>query len=100
MMTAEILDDLEAIARDNPVRAHEEARRRVAENPNSEEAALQLRDLIRKYPPDPLEGAAPAVRRAAELLEQDKAEEAEIGLRAYLKQAPNDPSAMRLMAQI
>ena len=107
MMTAEILDDLEAIARDNPVRAHEEARRRVAENPNSEEAALQLRDLIRKYPPvslypspDPLEGAAPAVRRAAELLEEDKAEEAEIGLRAYLKQAPNDPSAMRLMAQI
>jgi tetratricopeptide (TPR) repeat protein len=107
MMTAEILDDLDALALDSPARAHEEARRRVAENPNSEEAALQLRDLIRKYPPvslypspDPLEGAAPAVRRAAELLEQDKAEEAEIGLRAYLKQAPNDPSAMRLMAQI
>ncbi|HEU5067941.1 MAG TPA: sulfotransferase [Sphingomicrobium sp.] len=106
-MTAEILDDLDALALDSPARAHEEARRRVAENPNSEEAALQLRDLIRKYPPvslypspDPLEGAAPAVKHAAELLEQDKAEEAEIGLRAYLKQAPNDPSAMRLMAQI
>jgi tetratricopeptide (TPR) repeat protein len=106
-MTAEILDDLEALARDNPARAHDEARRRIAENPDSEEAALQLRDLIRRFPPvslhpspDPLQDATPAVRRAAELLEQDKAEEAEIGLRAHLKQAPNDPQAMRLMAQI
>jgi len=106
-MTAETLDDLEALARDDPARAHEEARRRVAEAPDSEEAALQLRDLIRRFPPisfhpspDPLEGAASAVRRAAELLEQDKAEEAEIALRAHLATVPNDPIAMRLMAQI
>jgi tetratricopeptide (TPR) repeat protein len=106
-MTAEILDDLDALARENPARAHEEARRRVAENPDSEEAALQLRDLIRRFPPvslhpspDPLESAAPAVREAAELLEQAKAEEAEITLRAYLADTPNDPQAMRLMAQI
>ena len=107
MMTAETLDDLEALARENPARAHEEARRRVAGNPHDEAAALELRDLIRKFPPvsthptpNPLEGAAAAVRDAAELLEQGKSEEAEIALRAYLAKTPNDPIAMRLMAQI
>jgi len=107
MMTAEILNDLEALARDNPARAHEEARRRVAEHPQDEAAALELRDLIRKHPPvsthptpDPFEGAAPAVREAAGLLEQGKAEQAEILLRAHLAKTPNDPIAMRLMAQI
>jgi len=108
-MTVEILniDDLENVARENPAKAHEEARRRVAENPQDEAAALELRDLIRKYPPvsthptpDPLEGAAPAVRDAAGLLEQGKAEQAEIVLRAYLAKIPDDPIAMRLMAQI
>jgi tetratricopeptide (TPR) repeat protein len=108
-MTAETLslDDLEAVARANPARAHDEARRRVAENSHDEAAALELRDLIRKFPPvsvhptpDPLEAAAAAVRDAARFLEEGRAEEAEIALRAYLAKTPNDPVAMRLMAQI
>lgn len=95
------------IAVEDSARAHEEARGRVAENPRDEAPAIELRELIRKFPPvsthpssDPLEGAAVAIRDASLLLDQGKVEEAEIALRAQLAKAPNDPIAMRLMAQI
>jgi tetratricopeptide (TPR) repeat protein len=99
-------EDLETIASTAPVRAHDEARGLVAANPDDEKAALQLRDLIRRFPPptapkpDPLAGAAPDVARAAGLMKQGNHEQAEILLRQYLARARNDPQAMRLMALI
>ena len=100
-------EDLDALARQDWRQAHEEARRRVAERPDDEKAALQLRDLIRSYPPrprvptlDPLQGAAAEVQRADALLELGDAEQAEVILRDHLSRSPRDVDAMRLMAQI
>lgn len=100
-------DDLGELARRDRVAAHEEARRRVAEDPHDEKAALALRDLIRAFPPqamtpssDPLQGASPAVLSAAKLIGEGKTEDAEVELRKYLSEVPADPLAMRFMAQI
>lgn len=98
--------ELEVLARQDPVRAHDEARRRAAERPDDESAALQLRTLIRRFPPpsapkpNPLAGAAPEVVEAARLLNERRLEQAEILLRRYLSHSRDDPQAMRLMAQI
>lgn len=78
----------------------------VAADPKSEAAAAELTALVRAtvWPtyqdPDPVAGAAPAVRRAATLLGEGAEEEAEILLRQHLAQNRNDPPAMLLMAEI
>jgi tetratricopeptide (TPR) repeat protein len=93
-------------ARDDQSRAIEEARTAVAADPKSESAAKRLAKLIRARPkesfeePDPLSGAAQAVRHADALLKEGKEEEAEILLRRHLAQHRNDPPAMLVMAQI
>ena len=106
MAEQSVADDLETLARESPRRAHDEARRRVASAPDDEQAALQLRDVIRKFPPlaerkpSPLQGAASDVLQAAALLKRGKFEDAEILLRQHLARARSDPQAMRLMAII
>jgi tetratricopeptide (TPR) repeat protein len=98
--------DLEELARKDATGAHGEARRRFAQNPDDEQRALRLRDIIRQFPasstgtPDPLKGAAPDTLQAARLMKQGRFEDAEILLRRYLARERNDPQAMRLMALV
>ena len=75
--------DLEELARKDATGAHGEARRRFAQNPDDEQRALRLRDIIRQFPasstgtPDPLKGAAPDTLQAARLMKQGRFEDAE-----------------------
>lgn len=101
------IDELRVLAQSDRNRAHAEARRAVAENPESEEAAKHLRLIVAEFPPvpkmalpDALQDAASEVRRAQTLLDRGKEEEAEIILRQRLSKAPRDTAAMRMMAKI
>lgn len=97
---------IEEVAKSDPRRACEDARRLVSARPDDERAAVLLRDAVRHYAevsPQPATGwpeVNPAAAEARELLEAGKTEEAEILLRRHLKTAVRDPAAMHTMAEI
>src|SRR5256885_11384130 len=97
---------IEALAESDLRQACDKARDLVAEHPKDEDAALVLRDLVRRFarsePREPrgLPDVAPEVVEARELIAAGRIEDAEILLRRYLKIARHDPSAMHSMAEI
>ena len=99
--------DFDSLSEREVRRACDEARARVAENPADEDAARDLAQVVeaameRLRPPErsPTPDVAVEVNRAAQLLATGSVEQAEVTLRRYLSVKPNDPEAMRLMAQI
>src|SRR5579884_2189891 len=102
-------DGIRQLSQTNPALACEKARELVATDPNNEQAAVLLRDVVagfvetqgpRETLATDLVEAAPDVREAARLLEAGEEEPAEILLRKHLSIHRNDPPAMRLMAEI
>lgn len=100
------LQAIASIAESDLAQACERARRLVAANPEVEDAATLLREVVQRYSRDEprqsagLPSVAPAVADARDLMAKEKLEDAEILLRQYLKLAPRDPAAMHSMAEI
>jgi len=96
---------IEDSARARLLRACDDARAVVAENPQDEAATLVLRDVVERfarafpYNPDGLD-APQAVLDARQLIALGRLEEAEILVRAHLRRIRHDPTAMHLMAEI
>ena len=107
MATVELsLEAIEEVARTELDQACDMARELVAERLHDEDAALLLRELVRRQVAQgmgvPADGPelAPAVAEAARLLEAGRDQDAEILLRRHLSQHPEDVSAMVRMADI
>src|SRR4051794_8417807 len=98
--------DQEPASRSELARACEEARRRVAEDPADEQAALLLTAAVKRFaradPREPyrMREVSPPVSEARELIAAGKLEEAEIMLRQHLKTHRHDAAAMHSMAEI
>ena len=97
---------LELIETD-PTKAADAARELVAEHPGDEDAALLLRRAVveaaKDAPERPVEDKPSpnlALDKAGEDLRAGREEEAEIAVRGYLKQFPNDIRAVLMMAEI
>ena len=91
----------------DPRKAAEAARDLVAEQPGDEEAALLLFRAVTEAakgaparPADEKPRPNPTLDKAREDLSSGREEEAEIAVRGYLKQFPNDVQAVLMMADI
>jgi tetratricopeptide (TPR) repeat protein len=99
----EVLDLMD----NDPARAADAARELVAAQPGDEEAALLLSRAVREAtkdaperPPEDKPRPNPVLDKAREDLTAGREEEAEIAVRRYLKQFPNDVQAVLMMAEI
>ena len=103
-----VCSEIEELAEVDPQRASERARELVAAAPNDESAAKLLRAVVGKlaagHVPDTphadLANADPNIAEAARLRDRGEDEAAEVLLRKYLSVHPENPEAMRLMAEI
>jgi tetratricopeptide (TPR) repeat protein len=99
-------ESIEEVARTDLPRACELARELVAEQPYDENAAKLLRSLVERLVvetpprPDPLASLPPELAEASKLLSEVQDEPAEIVLRNYLAEHPNDVRGMAMMAEI
>ena len=99
-------DAIEAVARDDVALACEQARALVAADPSDEQAASLLSSLASRLGAEaatavpPPAAYHPAVAEAVRLLGRGEDEQAEVALRAHLREQPGDVAAMRLMGQI
>ena len=91
----------------DPAKAAEAARELVAEQPGDEEAALLLANAVvvgakgaRARPEEERPTPNPVLDKAREDLAAGREEDAEIAIRGYLKQYPNDVRAALMMADI
>ena len=95
-----------SIAESDLREACERARSLVAQNPDDEDAAVLLRDVVERYARhDPREAPGPpevhaSVADARDLIAAERLEDAEILLRRHLGVVRNDPAAMHSMAEI
>jgi tetratricopeptide (TPR) repeat protein len=107
MATAELsIASVEELARTDLKRASDLARALVAAQPEDEAAAKLLNEVVREFVrtvparQTPSLQLAPPVRESLRLLAIGQDERAEIELRRYLRQQPNDVSALELLAHI
>jgi tetratricopeptide (TPR) repeat protein len=112
MATAELsIASVEELARTDLKEACNRARELVAAEPFDEGAAKLLREVVERYAreappqPDPTDDLPPPLQEASRLLSADQLsteqdEAAEIIVRGYLTEHPNDVRAMAMMAEI
>ncbi|MFL6759688.1 sulfotransferase [Sphingomonas sp.] len=107
MATIELSGErIEDVARTDLPRACELARELVAANPYDEDAAKLLRDVVERLAqsapprPDPDADLPAPLIEAATLLSAAEDEAAEIIVRQYAAEYPNDARAMAMMAEI